>query len=145
MITIINIVKNGRDNMETQSKRHSKQRDAIIAYLAGTTSHPTADEVYAAVKDELPNIGIATVYRNLNQLSADGEIRKIECGTVDRFDYRTADHGHFTCRRCGRVSDVFMDFAKMEALADVMPGKPDFCEMMFYGICKECLTSMKST
>ena len=125
--------------MEAQTKRHSKQRDAIIEFLKGTTSHPTADEVYAAVKDKLPNIGIATVYRNLNQLSADGEIRKIECGAIDRFDYRTSSHGHFTCRRCNRVSDVFMDFDKLKALADEMPGEPDFCEMMFYGVCKECL------
>ncbi len=125
--------------MQTQAKRHSKQREAIIEYLAGTTSHPTADEVYAAVRDKVPNIGIATVYRNLNQLSQDGEIRKIECGAVDRFDYRTSDHGHFTCRCCGRVSDVFMDFEKLSELADEMPGEPDFCELMFYGTCSSCL------
>lgn len=124
---------------KAQTKRHSKQRDAIIEFLAGTTSHPTADEVYAAVRNQVPNIGIATIYRNLNQLSEDGEIRKIECGNVDRFDYRTSAHGHFTCRRCGRVSDVFMDFDKLEALTDEMPGEPDFCEMMFYGICNDCL------
>lgn len=120
-------------------KRHSKQRDAIIEYLAGTTSHPTAEDVYEAVKSEYPGIGIATVYRNLNQLSADGTIRKIECGSgIDRFDYRVSEHAHFTCARCGRVYDVFMDMAKLDALADSMPGEAASRELMFYGICEEC-------
>ena len=122
-----------------QNKRFSKQREAIISYLAGTTSHPTAEEVYAAVREEYPKIGIATVYRNLNRLSADGEIMKIDCGSSDRFDYRTSDHGHFTCTSCGRVYDVFMDFDKFAELADEMPGEVKHTELMFYGICKHCL------
>lgn len=120
-------------------KRHSKQRDAIIEYLAGTISHPTAEEVYEAVREEYPGIGIATVYRNLNQLSADGTIRKIECGSgIDRFDYRVSDHAHFTCTTCGRVYDVFMDMDKLDELADCMPGEAAKRELMFYGTCERC-------
>lgn len=122
-----------------QNKRYSKQREAIIQYLAGTDRHPTAEEVYAAVRKQYPNIGIATVYRNLNQLSECGDIRKIECGSSDRFDYRTGDHGHFTCTSCGRVYDVFADTAELKAEAEQSVGRVDFCELMFYGVCRACL------
>lgn len=122
-----------------QNKRFSKQREAIIRYLAGTTSHPTAEDIYAAVRKEYPRMGIATVYRNLNRLCADGDIMRIDCGTSDRFDYRTSDHGHFTCTSCGRVYDVFMDFDKFAELTEEMPGEVKRTELMFYGICRHCL------
>lgn len=122
-----------------QNKRYSKQREAIIQYLAGTDRHPTAEEIYAAVREQYPGIGIATVYRNLNQLSESGEIRKLECGGSDRFDYRTSDHGHFTCTCCGRVYDVFADASELKAEAEQAVGKVDFCELMFYGVCRACL------
>lgn len=40
--------------------------------------HPTADFVYEQMRKELPNISLATVYRNLNQLAEAGLIRKVE-------------------------------------------------------------------
>ena len=45
--------------------RYSKQREAIRTYMEGRHDHPTADSVYAAVREELPNISLGTVYRNL--------------------------------------------------------------------------------
>ena len=60
--------------------KHSEQRDCIQHYLSTRLDHPTAEMVYMGIRDELPNISLATVYRNLSLLSDLGEIRKISIG-----------------------------------------------------------------
>ena len=87
--------------------RRSKQRQAILGYLRSTTSHPTAYSVYEAVKREIPNISLGTVYRNLRLLSEQGEILELTlAGSLARFDGHNQSHYHFRCEGCGSVFDV---------------------------------------
>ena len=65
--------------MSTVRKR-SKQRDSIQRFLETRRDHPTAEVVYHHIKEEIPNISLGTVYRNLALLSEMGEIRKISDG-----------------------------------------------------------------
>ncbi len=59
----------------------------------------------------LPNISLGTVYRNLDVLSKEGSIRKIEtCGDQNRFDGDPHDHLHAICLGCGRVKDIDSEF-----------------------------------
>ena len=83
----------------------SKNRDLILEKLRGVDTHPTAEEVYFMVRSEMPCIGIATVYRNLDQLCESGSILRLE-GDVKRYDGNTCDHLHVRCPRCDRVFDV---------------------------------------
>ena len=46
----------------------SPKRDAILLAMRNTTTHPSADWIYEKVKEDVPEIGIATVYRNLKIL-----------------------------------------------------------------------------
>lgn len=87
--------------------RTSRQREAILRVLSGTHSHPTAEWVYEQVKEELPCIGLATVYRNLRRLTQEGEISEMNrSNDAARFDGNTATHYHFRCERCGRILDL---------------------------------------
>ena len=67
--------------------KHSKQRDAIISELCQRYDHPTAEELYLALKMKMPNLSLGTVYRNLNMLSEDGTIQKISVGRADHADF----------------------------------------------------------
>lgn len=70
-------------------------------------THPTAEEIYHAVREKLPRISLGTVYRNLDVLSASGLAQKIEmCGCQRRFDGRVDQHYHIRCVRCGKVDDL---------------------------------------
>ena len=51
-----------------QQVRRSKQRDAILANLQARYDHPTAMELYLSVRQELPNLSLGTLYRNLKGL-----------------------------------------------------------------------------
>jgi len=87
--------------------RITRQRKVILEGLKSTTSHPTACEVYDTVRQELPKVSLGTVYRNLEVLSRDGHIMKLDLdGGQKRFDGKTNPHYHMRCLGCGRVIDI---------------------------------------
>ena len=86
---------------------YSRQRNLILDIVKNTSSHPTAEWIYQEAKKELPSIGIATVYRNLNTLADLGEIRRLSSGDgQDRFDGMADEHFHMKCRCCGGLVDL---------------------------------------
>jgi len=94
--------------MDGQHKtRSSKQRRVILETLQGVTSHPTADELFAMVREKLPQVSLGTVYRNLEMLSETGQIQKLELAGVQRhYDGEASPHLHIRCAECDRVADV---------------------------------------
>lgn len=128
--------------METKLKK-SRQRDAILNFLATRKDHPTADTIYENVRKEIPNISLGTVYRNLALLTERGEILKLSFdGACDRYDATTTFHFHFQCRHCGCVSDLELDedFNELIATANQnFPGKIEGVNTFFYGTCEKCL------
>lgn len=123
------------------TKRNTIQRALVLQAVKQLRCHATADEVYNLLVKEHPHISRGTVYRNLNQLSESGEIRKIEIpGSADRFDHRCHNHYHLKCIRCGRVFDVEM--AYMENLEAKVSDTHGFAflghELIFQGLCPAC-------
>lgn len=91
--------------------KYSKQKDEILKLMrSGKLNHPRASDVFVAMKEILPEIGIATVYRNLNSLADAGIIRRISIsGEADIFDHRLEPHHHAICDKCGKVFDFYFD------------------------------------
>lgn len=84
------------------------QRMAIADYLLHTHSHPTADEVLAAVEKKLPcALSRATVYNTLNCLVQAGVAQEVftEPGKT-RYDANISDHHHFVDMKSGRILDI---------------------------------------
>ncbi len=125
-----------------KTRKHSRQRDCIMRCLAARHDHPTADAIYASVREELPNVSLGTVYRNLNLLAELGEIRKLSCGSgPERFDADMRPHYHFVCRQCGTVCDLPMEVSRQidDAAQEYCDGRVDSHITYFYGICRDCL------
>jgi len=120
--------------------RITKQRRAIFAALQGDTSHPTAEEVYLRVKEQLPHISLATVYRNLKLLARQGLIREISMGEgPHRYDFQTHEHSHFRCDRCGQVFDVELNVPQQLNRELSRRGfQVRSQELVFYGLCSDC-------
>lgn len=120
---------------------YSKQREIILKTLKENPIHPTADMLYGLVQDELPNVSLATVYRNLNQLAEQGIIRKISAldGKV-HFDHNLESHHHFICIKCKRVYDVPYDVAPdlAKALREHTGLEALAADVLFKGICNHC-------
>ena len=125
-------------------QRMTKQRKAIINMLINSVDHPTAEEIHAAVKEELPDISIGTVYRNLQILLSEGLIQEISAShSGSRFDANKVPHSHFFCRSCGRVYDVPScgEISISPEMQAKIPGKLDFHRTDFFGICSDCMNS----
>jgi Fur family ferric uptake transcriptional regulator len=87
--------------------RTTKQREVIVAELIRLHTHPSADELYSLVKMKVPRISLGTVYRNLEILSREGIIRRLELGRSQRrYDGDLHKHQHIHCVRCGRIDDL---------------------------------------
>lgn len=126
--------------------KHSRQRDAILAVLCSTDTHPTADWIYDRVRAEMPNISLGTVYRNLNVLAENNKILKIGMvGEQCRYDGNIMPHNHFVCKECKGVFDIDVDYDRsINQLAESYTGgSVDYHTLLFYGYCKDCLCNQK--
>ena len=125
-----------------RTAKHFKKRDAILSCLRSTEAHPSAEWIYETVKQEIPDISLATVYRNLNLFKEQGLIQSL--GTVqgvERFDGNTAPHVHYICIGCGRVLDLpglSVPEELNNAAARESGGRVDSCQLNFTGICGRC-------
>jgi Fe2+ or Zn2+ uptake regulation protein len=93
--------------LEASGHRHTAQRAAIYRYLRGVKTHPTADEIFTQVREVLPDISLATVYKALEAFVESTVARKLDLGGGPaRYDGRIDDHDHVRCLKCGMVRDV---------------------------------------
>lgn len=96
-----------REALEESGQRFTAQRAAVYQALYGTDTHPTADEIFLTVRQELADISLATVYKALEAFVSCGMARKLTYGEGPaRYDSRTDAHDHVRCTRCGTVRDV---------------------------------------
>ena len=125
---------------------YSKQRELILDTLKENVVHPTAEYLWEKVKEKDSKISLATLYRNLNQLSENGIIKKIEVlETSSHFDHNTFGHYHFICSECNRVFDIAAEVApdlvvKTENSTGFTVHNHD---IIFSGICKDCKNNSK--
>lgn len=121
-------------------RRNTRQRQLVLEAVY-RLRHPDAEEVYSEVAREHPHVSKATVYRNLNLLAQQGDIRKVETAEcAARFDGRTETHYHFRCRLCGKIEDAPMK--ALDAPEKYLERTDGFTverhELLFVGICAGC-------
>lgn len=120
---------------------YSKQREKILDILTNNAVHPTAEQMLNFLEKEGSNVGITTLYRNLNQLSEAGVIKKIEgLDSSAHFDHNTFEHYHFICEKCKRVFDIPSDVAPNLVKNTQSATGFDITDydIVFHGICSEC-------
>lgn len=120
--------------------KRSLQREMIKQNLLSRYDHPTADMVYQSIREELPNISLGTVYRNLRFLVDQGDALSLKLGDGrEHFDGHVEPHYHFICTKCGAVEDIFMDELNIcEEAAKHCSGNIKGHITYFYGLCKNC-------
>jgi Fe2+ or Zn2+ uptake regulation protein len=96
-----------RHALEQAGWRFTRQRAAVYAYLRGADSHPTAEQVYLAVRQDIKNISLATVYKALEALVDVKLAAKLaDAEGPARYDCRSDDHYHLRCVKTGQVRDL---------------------------------------
>ena len=125
-----------------RTNKHFRKRDAILNCVRSTQTHPSADWVFENVRLDVPDISLATVYRNLSLFKDQGLI--VSLGTVkgvERFDGNTEPHVHFICTGCGAIVDlpeISVPEELNSAVARSSGGRVDNCQLTFTGLCGDC-------
>jgi Fe2+ or Zn2+ uptake regulation protein len=120
--------------------RATRQLGATLRVLVGSAEHPTAEQIYHAVRAELPAVSRATVYRNLGKLVAAERVRLLHVhDRCARYDGRLDPHDHFVCMRCTTLLDVERGQAKVRSgHARVRGHRVDGRTLTYFGVCRAC-------
>jgi len=131
------------DLLKKNNLKITHQRLAILKYLDINRTHPTAEEIYHALKKTNPGLSRTTIYNNLETLSNTQLVQRLTiCPTEHRYDFNMALHHHFICKQCGKIFDIDFQCPKVSAIKRhvVNQGhRVDEVHGYFKGICKECL------
>lgn len=127
-----------------ENTRITSQNRIILDYLKSVTSHPSAEEIYLAVRKRLPRISMGTVYRNLKKLKEKGEIQEIPC-EISHYDGDISSHAHFICQKCNKIFDIFDACRECSILKrkKIKVGEIKNYQIHFYGLCKKCQKKKK--
>ncbi len=133
-----------KDIAEKLIDRHIKpsfHRIKVLEYLMANRTHPTAEQIFACLKKELPTLSKATVYNTLKLFVEAKLAREITIEDKEiRYDYTIENHGHFKCESCGTIFDfkINVDDCITEELDDfVIKDK----NVYFKGICPRCFSN----
>jgi len=121
-------------------ERNTRQRAAILDAISRAGRPLLPKEILQLAQRALPGLGIATVYRNLKALLAEGQLKVVDLPAENaRFEMAGGrHHHHFQCTRCQRVFDVDACPGDLSGLAPPGFAVEDH-DLTLYGRCKDCV------
>ena len=127
--------------------RSTPQRELIYRVLLAKRDHPTADQVFTRVKEELPGISLATVYNCLETLVSCGLVKQVNLEREPtRYCPNLQPHAHFHDEHTGATHDIDLPPTIFSRLKAVLPPGYDAAavEITFRGSAKLPATSARS-
>jgi Fe2+ or Zn2+ uptake regulation protein len=121
--------------------RVTSQRLVLYRVLGELGRHAHAEEIARVSSERLPGLSLPTVYATLELFEGLGLVRRVDAGgPAALFDPRTEPHAHFSCRRCGAVSDldVAVDATVAEDAARASGAEPAQVDVVVRGVCAAC-------
>jgi len=123
--------------------RNTRQREVILDAFLSAERHITVEELFNTIKKEHPEIGYATVHRNLSLFCECGIADEIKIGKQKtRYEQKVGHehHDHLICLKCGQFTEV--NDEKIEKLQNKLAEANDFIPMRhkleIYGMCRKC-------
>ncbi|MCD7899084.1 MAG: transcriptional repressor [Bacteroides sp.] len=115
------------------------QRVVIMKYLMEHRTHPTIDEIFSDLVSSVPTLSKTTVYNTLKLLYEKNAVLSL---TIDeknvRYDAYTDAHGHFKCKKCGRIYDIDIDESMIPPFKNPSKFKLEETQVYFIGECDKC-------
>jgi Fur family transcriptional regulator, stress-responsive regulator len=136
------------EQLRSRGRRVTRQRLAVLNAVEHSP-HSDAEDVAAAVRAELPDITVQSVYVVLSDLTETGLLRRIELPrNPARYETRVADnHHHAVCTGCGRIEDVDCAVGHAPCLtpSDTHGMAIQIADVLYQGLCADCRTKTAVT
>jgi Fur family transcriptional regulator, peroxide stress response regulator len=125
------------------------QRQKIYEALVSRPGHYSPEEIYEQVKQDLPSISLATVYKNLKIFVHAGMLHEVSPHHGSwRIDANRHPHHHLVCTRCLSITDLPVDSLAPVKLRGTIPSgfRVEKFSIELHGICRACAaTEFKSS
>jgi len=141
-----------RDLCTQQGLAVTHQRQVIYEVMQSMPGHPSPEEVFVRVKELVPAISLATVYKNIHIFLACGILREVSPhhGSL-RIEINDKPHHHLVCTHCRKIQDIsesdLPDFNSSRHTQSILPGGfvAQRLAVDFLGICSACQQSSGKT
>lgn len=139
----MNVIEDKIENLKNIIKRNgdriTKPRLAVYEFLVSNQGHFSAQQIYNAIRETIPDITLATVYNVLRYLADIGVIQEIPTQTETLYDGTELPHAHLICMECGKVQDVVaVNINPLIKAAKIHHWKLTQNPVSVFGICPEC-------
>ena len=128
------------DGLRSARCRITKQRKAILDYLAATDSHPSARQVFQNAKKEYPGLSLATVYNTLETLVRMDLLKVMDFQGIDnRHETNLRPHINLICNVCGKIQDFKETLpVPRDSVRKTLGFEVKDYRMEYYGVCADC-------
>lgn len=123
-------------------RRETRQRAAVSSALGQAQEFISAQDLHARLRERGDSVGLATVYRTLQQLTEDGEVDVLRTGDGEAVYRRCSSghHHHLVCRSCRKTVEV--DSVAVERWARRIGEENGFADVdhvvEVFGTCSDC-------
>lgn len=121
--------------------RLTPQRLELVRLIAASEGHPSAGELYTAIKRQFPTMSQATVYKTLALLKEINQVLEIDLHGDSHYDgNRPEPHPHLICIRCNKIvdGDLSLDAQSLHRLEQTSGYHILRTQIAFYGLCPDC-------
>ena len=131
--------------LQSKGYKMTPQSRTVIKALFKCGQFPTAQDILEYAKTIHPDMGIDTIYRNLNLLTEIGVVHQINMRNRDAsvFELVTSHHHHLVCLGCGKTE--CLDYCPIAEDSEKMALEKGFeivgHSLEFYGYCCKCRAS----
>ena len=111
-------------------------------YLLEHRTHPTVDEMYVALSKDMPTLSKTTVYNTLELLVKQKAVLELTIDSkMSHYDGYTHAHAHFKCKRCGKIFDLPISDAALNALQIDNGFLKEDLQVYYCGVCPQCVNN----
>ncbi len=124
--------------LESNGVKPSFQRLSVFKYIMEQKDHPSVDNIYKNLVEQIPTLSKTTVYNTLNLLTKKGIITALTIDEIEvKYDYIEVPHAHFLCSNCGSMYDIELN-TNIYNTKLIDDHKVVDTQINFKGICNKC-------
>lgn len=120
------------------------QRTVVYEVLLGMHGHPSPEEVYERVREQIPSISLATVYKTVHTFLEAGIVSEVSLHHRSlRLESNQQPHHHMVCTGCKTIFDLAPDAIQPVQIKETLPERFQLQRLSveLLGLCERCAAS----
>lgn len=126
--------------MMVKKSRKTRQKELIEKLVSKIDVFFSAEDLFKLARKKDSQIGIATIYRFLNDLKHKNKICTYICDRRALYSREKNSHCHYVCERTGKIIHFDIDSLDfLKKIKDKIPGTISSFQLEIRGTCQKCV------